>query len=134
MISTLKKAALRALFALSIATLAVPAAFAQRQVVVQGRTVTLEAVAGPAAPTAALGGVPLNDNCTDVTPFALGAGDVVVVNGDNTGATYDSQLGFTYVWEAFTLSGTCNDVEPHILYKRLLQFYPLILYIEFPGY
>lgn len=55
--------------------------------------------------------VPVNDNCTAITPTALSVGSSITFNGDNAGgATSDcSLLAWPEVWHAFTTT-ECADI------------------------
>ncbi len=57
---------------------------------------------------------PVNDDCSGVTPTTLVNGTPVVFNGTTVGATGSfaemNVLGGVSVWEAVTLTGSCNDL------------------------
>lgn len=57
---------------------------------------------------------PANDNCADVTPTELVNGTPVVFTGTTVGATATPEetalFGSPVVWEAVTLTGSCNNL------------------------
>lgn len=57
---------------------------------------------------------PPNDNCADVSPAAITNGTPVTLTGTTVGATRspeeDAFVGYTVVWEAVTLTGSCNKL------------------------
>lgn len=64
-------------------------------------TFTICVYATPAAPA--------NDDCSGATVHALAAaGDAVVINGTNVGATDGEGIGFNTVWEAFSVDDCAN--------------------------
>lgn len=50
-----------------------------------------------------------NDDCSGTTPHSLSIGSNVTMTGDNAGGTDNEGLGFSSVWEQFTLTD-CADV------------------------
>ncbi len=60
-------------------------------------------------------GAPANDDCTDAVVTAVANGTPATVSGTTLGATADafetSEFGFAVVWEAFSVTGACNNVE-----------------------
>ncbi len=67
---------------------------------------------------------PPNDNCEDVTPITLVSGVPEVINGNSEGATHDNTFtGGTMVWEAFTVTGTCNNVIIDLCGNAILSSY-----------
>src|SRR5690606_13548859 len=52
---------------------------------------------------------PPNDLCADAVTNELAPDDILVITGDNTGATNNDGLGLPVVWESFTLA-ECADV------------------------
>jgi len=70
---------------------------------------TLSASCSPAIPA------PPNDDCADVTATAIANGSSETFTGTTLGATQDAaeatEFGFNIVWEAFSVSGVCNNIE-----------------------
>lgn len=70
---------------------------------------TLTASCTPAIPA------PPNDDCDSVTATAIANGASAVFTGTTVGATINAaeaaEFGYAIVWEAFTVSGACNNVE-----------------------